>query len=160
MNKVKLFSAAIILATALATPALAEGHGGGHGGGMAMGGGGGHSFGGGGGAPSAGAFSGGGMRTSSGNLGGGGFVHGPSGPNFAHQGVRDGGWRGERHEGWRGERRGRRGGPGFAIGLGYGGYDYPYGYDSFAYDDGGCYLIRRRVLTPFGWRIRRVQVCD
>jgi hypothetical protein len=45
----------------------------------------------------------------------------------------------------------------FAIGAGYG---YPYGYDSYAYDDGGCYLVRRRVLTPFGWRLRRVQVCD
>jgi hypothetical protein len=44
----------------------------------------------------------------------------------------------------------------------YGAYGYPYGYgyDSYAYDDGGCYLVRRRVMTPYGWRLRRVQVCD
>ena len=40
----------------------------------------------------------------------------------------------------------------------YGGY--PYGYDSYAYDNGGCYLVRQRVMTPYGWRLRRVQVCD
>jgi hypothetical protein len=54
------------------------------------------------------------------------------------------------------------------VGLGLGlyapylyggyGYGYPYGYASY-YDDGGCYLVRRRVMTPWGWRIRRVQVC-
>jgi hypothetical protein len=27
-------------------------------------------------------------------------------------------------------------------------------------DEGGCYLIRRRVMTRYGWRIRRVQVCN
>jgi len=33
-------------------------------------------------------------------------------------------------------------------------------HNSGYYDDGGgCYLVRRRVLTPYGWRIRRVQVC-
>jgi hypothetical protein len=47
----------------------------------------------------------------------------------------------------------------------YGAYGYPYGYDSYAYDsnaydDGGCYLVRRRVMTSYGWRLRRVQVCD
>jgi|ERR1035437_10375286 hypothetical protein len=42
----------------------------------------------------------------------------------------------------------------------YGGYGYPYGYDSYAYDNGGCYLVRQRVMTPYGWRLRRVQVCD
>jgi hypothetical protein len=57
-----------------------------------------------------------------------------------------------------------------AVGLGlglaaapyaYGGYGYGPGYDSYAYDDdGGCYLVRRRVMTPYGWRFRRVQVCD
>jgi hypothetical protein len=59
-------------------------------------------------------------------------------------------------------------GAGLGIGLGlglagaYGAYGYPYGYgyDSYAYDDGGCYLVRRRVMTPYGWRLRRVQVCD
>jgi hypothetical protein len=24
----------------------------------------------------------------------------------------------------------------------------------------GCYLVRRRVMTPYCWRLRRVQVCD
>jgi hypothetical protein len=42
------------------------------------------------------------------------------------------------------------------LGLGYGAYGYPY-YDYASY---GCYLLPRRVLTPWGWRIRRVQVCD
>jgi hypothetical protein len=44
--------------------------------------------------------------------------------------------------------------------AGFGGYPY---YDDYYndgyYDDGGCYLVRRRVLTHHGWRIRRVQVC-
>jgi hypothetical protein len=57
----------------------------------------------------------------------------------------------------------------FGIGLGYGlygpygyyddYYDYPYYADAY-YDDGGCYLVQRRVLTPYGWRLRRVQVCS
>ena len=134
MNKLKLFGAAAILAAVVGTPALAQGH---RSGGMAMGGGG-HSF------------SGGSAMHSSGNFGTSGFA-GPS------RNVAQGSWQGgERHEGWRGGRRGW-GGPGLAFGLGYG---YPYGYDSYAYYGGDCYLVRRRVLTPFGWRIRRVQVCD
>jgi hypothetical protein len=71
---------------------------------------------------------------------------------------------------------GFRGGGGFrgagiaagAVGLGLGlaasapyGYGYGPGYDSYAYDDdGGCYLVRQRVMTPYGWRFRRVQVCN
>jgi hypothetical protein len=27
------------------------------------------------------------------------------------------------------------------------------------YDDGGCY-VTRRVMTPFGYRLRTVNVCD
>ncbi len=57
----------------------------------------------------------------------------------------------------------------FAAGVGLGlyapyayygdyGYDYPY-YAASYYDDGGCYIVRRRVLTPWGWRIRRATVC-
>jgi hypothetical protein len=56
-----------------------------------------------------------------------------------------------------------------ALGLGlglaygaygpYGAYDY-YGGPYYAYGDGGCYLEHRRVYTPYGWRIRRVEVCD
>ena len=52
------------------------------------------------------------------------------------------------------------------LGLGYGYYNdyydygYPYyaGYDDY-YGDSGCYIIRRSVRTPYGWRIRPVQVC-
>jgi hypothetical protein len=42
----------------------------------------------------------------------------------------------------------------------YGGYGYgDYGYDDY-YGDGGCYVVRQRVQTPYGWRIRPVQVCN
>ena len=55
-------------------------------------------------------------------------------------------------------------GLGLAAGYPYGyGYGYPYGYASYPYDAygyGDCYLTSRRVWTPYGWRIRRVQVCD
>ena len=30
----------------------------------------------------------------------------------------------------------------------YGSYD-----DSYYYGDSGCYIVRRSVLTPYGWRI-------
>jgi len=70
----------------------------------------------------------------------------------------------------------RHGGRGFAFGAGlglglyapyaYGAYGYPYGYygDPYAYsdyydDDGGCYMVQRRVYTRYGWRLRPVQVC-
>ena len=42
------------------------------------------------------------------------------------------------------------------VGFGFGSYgydDYPYYYDD------GCYTVRQRVLTHYGWRIRPVQVC-
>jgi hypothetical protein len=70
---------------------------------------------------------------------------------------------------------GFHGGRGFAfgtaLGLGlyapyaYGAYGYPYGYygDPYVYSDydgGGCYLVQRRVYTPYGWRLQPVQVCD
>jgi hypothetical protein len=95
--------------------------------------------------------------------GGGGGFHGGGfhGGGFHGGGFRGGGFRGG---GFRGA------GLGIGLGLGlaglygaYGypdGYGYPYGYGSYAYDDGGCYLVRQRVLTPYGWRLRRVQVCD
>jgi hypothetical protein len=64
----------------------------------------------------------------------------------------------------------------FGAGLGYGlydPYDYygdDYGYPGYAYDDsyygdsyygddGGCYIVRQRVHTRYGWRLRPVQVC-
>jgi hypothetical protein len=79
-------------------------------------------------------------------------------PALARGGGRGGGFRG-------GGFRGAGFGAGIGLGLGlygpygYGGY-YPYGYSGY-YDEGGiCYLVRRRVLTPSGWRIRRVRVCE
>lgn len=92
---------------------------------------------------------------------GGGF-HG-GGFHGGYGGWHGGGWRG----GW--------GGPGWgAVGIGlglglaapfyYGGYGYPYygyPYDYGSYDGyGGCYLVRQRVMTSHGWRVRRVEVCD
>jgi hypothetical protein len=53
----------------------------------------------------------------------------------------------------------------FAAGLGsfayYDGYYpyYDYAYDDSYYGDGGCYIVRQRVHTRYGWRIRPVQVC-
>jgi hypothetical protein len=60
------------------------------------------------------------------------------------------------------------GGFGLGLGLGYGlygpygyygGYGYPY-YDDYYADQGGCYVVRRRVHTRYGWRIRPVEICD
>jgi hypothetical protein len=55
---------------------------------------------------------------------------------------------------------------GLGVGLGYGlygpygYYGYPYGYyDDYYADEGGCYVVRRRVHTRYGWRIRPVEVC-
>jgi len=52
----------------------------------------------------------------------------------------------------------------FGSGLGYGFYPYDYyddySYDPYAYyDDGGCYVVQRRVHTRHGWRRQPVQVC-
>jgi hypothetical protein len=51
---------------------------------------------------------------------------------------------------------GFRGG-GFGLGVypGYYGEYYPY-YE----DEGVCYVVRQRVMTRYGWRIRRVNVCE
>lgn len=52
-------------------------------------------------------------------------------------------------------------GPGFGVGFGFG-YPY-YGYYPYYYDyedDGGCYVVRRRVHTRHGWRYRPVSVCE
>jgi hypothetical protein len=97
---------------------------------------------------------------------GGGFGRGGGFGGFRGGGFRGGGFRG-------GGFRGAGIGLGLGLGLGlaapygyYGGYGYPYGYgygDPYGYagyyGDGGCYLVRRRVWTPYGWRIRRMQVC-
>ena len=65
----------------------------------------------------------------------------------------------------RGFRHGFRDRDGFVVGgfFGPGFYDdywdYPdYAYNDYYYDD-GCYIVHRRVHTPYGWRIRPVQVC-
>jgi hypothetical protein len=89
-------------------------------------------------------------------------------PALARGGGHGGGGRGGggRGGGFRGGGfRGAGFGAGIGLGLGlygpygYGGY-YPYGYSGY-YDEGGiCYLVRRRVMTPGGWRIRRVRVCE
>src|SRR6202043_2969900 len=57
-------------------------------------------------------------------------------------------------------------GPGFGVGLGlglyapyyYGDYYPVYGYEEG--DEGQCYLVRRRVHTHHGWRLRTVQICQ
>jgi hypothetical protein len=86
------------------------------------------------------------------------------------RGFGGGGWHGG---GWHGGYG--RGFPfvGAAIGLGvgyglygynnygyYGGYPAAYG-DPYYYggDDGECYVVRRRVMTRHGWRLRPMQVC-
>jgi hypothetical protein len=54
---------------------------------------------------------------------------------------------------------GFRGG-GFGLGLGlYGPYGYG-GYYPYYGDAGVCYETRQRVKTRYGWRIRRVSVCE
>jgi hypothetical protein len=45
-----------------------------------------------------------------------------------------------------------------APGSYYDGY-YPYAYNDDYYNDGGCYVVRRRVHTRHGWRVRPVQIC-
>jgi hypothetical protein len=85
--------------------------------------------------------------------GGGGHGGGFGGGGF-HGGFAGGGFRGG---GFRGRGFGRFGFGSYYGGYYYGGY-YPYAYSDY-YDDGGCYLVRRLVMTPYGWRIRPVQVC-
>ena len=81
--------------------------------------------------------------------GGGGFHVGGHGGGGFHGGFRGGGFRG-----------GGFGGFGLYGPYAYGGYGYPYGYGGYYDDGGGCYLVRQRVMTPYGPRLRRVQVCD
>jgi len=75
-------------------------------------------------------------RGGGGGHGGGGGFHGGG------SGFRGGGFRGR--------------GLGFFGPYAYGGYPYYYGDDY----EGGCYLVARRLLTRYGWRSRRVEVCD
>jgi hypothetical protein len=51
-------------------------------------------------------------------------------------------------------------GAGFGLGLGL----YPYygygGYWPYYGDEGVCYAVRQRVKTRYGWRVRRVSICE
>jgi hypothetical protein len=82
-------------------------------------------------------------------VGGGAFRSG----NFAASGIRAGTFRHGFHH--------RRA---FVFGAFAGAYPYyddyypSYLYDDSYYDD-GCYIVRQRVHTRYGWRIRPVQVC-
>jgi uncharacterized membrane protein len=78
--------------------------------------------------------------------GGGGRGFGGGGRGFG--GFRGGGFRGG----------GFRGG-GFGLGFGYPYYGYG-GYWPYYGDEGVCYAVRQRVKTRYGWRIRRVSVCE
>jgi hypothetical protein len=81
--------------------------------------------------------------------GGGGGMHGGGG------GFHGGG-------GFRGGYGGGYGygalGLGLGLGLGYGAYyGGPYAYNG--YYGGGCYLVRHRVWTPYGWRFQAYRTC-
>ena len=87
---------------------------------------------------------GGGFR--GGGFHGGGFRGGFHGGGFRHGGFRHGGF-------------GFAPFVGAAVGLGIAGATYPYwgGYPGYGYGN-GC-LVRERVWTPYGWRVRVVDVC-
>ena len=51
-------------------------------------------------------------------------------------------------------------GAGVGLGLGLGLYPYYGGYYPYYGDAGVCYAVRQRVMTRYGWRIRRVSVCE
>jgi hypothetical protein len=44
-------------------------------------------------------------------------------------------------------------------GFGFGGYHHHFGIGFAGYGDDGCYVVRR-VPTPFGYRLRTVNVCE
>ena len=92
-------------------------------------------------------------------------------------GFHGGGFHGGGFGGWHGGGGGWHGGygrgfplaaAGIGLGIGYGAYGYGYGYpagydDGYYYGDGGyggCYVVRQRVHTRYGLRIRPVEVCD
>ncbi|WP_193900897.1 hypothetical protein, partial [Rhodoblastus acidophilus] len=85
--------------------------------------------------------------------GGGGFAGvggGPRGGGYYGGGGNYGGWHGH-HGGW------RHGGWGYRP---YWGWDAPvYAYPSYGYEEEDCVLRRKRVYTPYGWRVRTYRVC-
>jgi hypothetical protein len=155
---IALFAAASF---GMLAPGVASARGGFGGGGFHGGGGGLHGGFGGGGFHAGGM--GGGFRSAA--IGGGGFRSAAIGGGFPNRSFAAHGFggRGFHH---------RRGFPlaAFAAGVGYGLYDpydygYDYGYPYYAddysyYDDGGCHVVQRRVLTRYGWHLHPVQVCN
>jgi hypothetical protein len=149
---IALCAAASVIAL-MPNVALARGGGGGGGGHGGGGFGGGHAGGFGGGGFAARGFSSGGNFSNSfaraapaGAVGG---VTAAQGGRFANGGFNHGFHHGNRFfaGGW---------GPGYYDGY----WDYPgYAYDDSYYDNGSCYVVQRRVHTPYGWRVRPVQVC-
>jgi len=86
-----------------------------------------------------------------GGMGGHAVMGGGGGGGFRSAGVHGGFGGGSFHGFHSGFHR--RGFVGFGVGP-YAYYDdYPYYYDD------GCYIVRHRVMTRYGWRIRPVQVC-
>ncbi len=133
------------------------GHGGGFGGGRGFGGGG---FGGAGFAARSGSFGSSFARsTAIGAAGVGAGVAGFHGARIATGNFNHGVWHGGFHHGFRHGRRffvaGGFWGPGYYDDY----YDYPYYTADDYYYNGGCYVVRERVHTRYGWRIRPVQVC-
>lgn len=144
-------------------------------------------FGGGGGFRGGGGFHGGGFRGGGIGIGGGGFraaaigggfrAAGPPvaafrGGSFAVNSFRGSGFRpGFRHRGFP-LAAAAVVGAGLGYGL-YGPYGYYSGYDDgnpyyandgydngYYYGDGGCYVVQQRVMTPYGWSLQPVQVCN
>jgi hypothetical protein len=50
------------------------------------------------------------------------------------------------------------------FGGGFGFYPFPfydsYPYEGYPYYGGDCYLVRQRLHTRHGWRLRTVRVCE
>ncbi len=167
-----------IASVGLLAPNVASARGGFGGGGGFHGGGGGGGFHGGfgGGGVHGGAMGGGGFRAAA--IGGGGFHSAAIGGGgfrsaaIGAPGFRSGAFAGSGFHGGRFHHGFRRGFPlaAFAAGVGFGladpyyyydGYDpYYAAYDDSYYDDGGCYVVQRRTWTPYGWRLRPIQVCN
>jgi len=76
-----------------------------------------------------------------GHGGGGGGGHGFGGGGRGFGGFHGGGFRGR----------------GFGFGFYPGYYD---GYYPYYEDETACYVVRQRVKTRHGWRVRRVEVCE
>jgi hypothetical protein len=87
-------------------------------------------------------------------IGGSALLLGASTTSALARGGGGGGGRGFGGGGFRGG--GFRGG-GFGFGYPYYGYG---GYWPYYGDEGVCYTVRQRVKTRYGWRIRRVSVCE